>query len=68
MNRDLHQTIKRYEATESSVVKYKGLPWDEFESFLAQLKLLEKVCDQLTPPPVAERMLQNLLWPSPQRK
>ena len=60
MNRDLQQTIRRYEATESSVVKYKGLPWDEFESFLAELKLLEKVCDQLTPPPNAERTLRNL--------
>ena len=60
MNRDLQQTIRRYEATENSVIKYKGLQWDEFEHFLAELKLLERVCDQLTPPPVAARLLQNL--------
>lgn len=60
MNRDLQQTIRRYAATENSVIKYKGLPWNEFESFLAELKLIEKVCDQLTPPPMAERMLRNL--------
>ena len=59
MNRDLQQTIGRYEVAENSIIKYKGLQWDEFERFLAELKLLEKVCDQLTPPPVAARMLQN---------
>jgi len=60
MNRDLQQTIRRYEATENSEIKYKGLPWDEFERLLAELKLLEKVCDQLTPPPIAEKMLRIL--------
>ena len=59
MNRDLQQTIGRYEVAENSIIEYKGLQWDEFERFLAELKLLEKVCDQLTPPPVAARMLQN---------
>jgi len=50
MSRDLNETLQRFSAAESSTIKYQGLAWPEFETFLFRLKELEKICDQLTPP------------------
>ena len=60
MNRDLHQTLQRFEAAENAVVKYKGFQWDEFENFLGELRQLEKICDQLTPPSTVAEWLRQL--------
>ena len=60
MSRDLKETLRRFAAAEHSKLKYRGLQWSEFEAFLGSLQKLEKICDQLTPPPIVNSWLAIL--------
>jgi hypothetical protein len=62
MSRDLNETLRRFAAAQKASIRYKGLQWDEFEGFLAALKQLERICDQLFPPSEVSQWLSVLRY------
>lgn len=47
MSRDLEQALRRFEVAASPTIKYLGIDWPEFTSFLESLQILERQAEQV---------------------